>query len=143
MSTAPSGLPQGVTPYLISSDAEALIAFIQTAFEAEELLLMRQSDGKVGHAEFNVNGGLLMLSQASAEYPAMPCMLHLYIPEVDSVFARAIAAGGKALREPADMPYGDRTGGLLDPCGNQWWLATRLEDLSVQEMDARMKAAGH
>lgn len=138
-----SAPPGGITPYLIANDAEALIVFIKAAFEAEELLLMRQSDGKVGHAEFNVNGGLLMLSQASAEYPAMPCMLHLYVPEVDSVFARAIAAGGKALREPADMPYGDRTGGLLDPCGNQWWLATRLENLNPEEMDARMKAAGH
>lgn len=133
----------GITPYLVTDDSQRLVEFITDGLGATEVLMMRQGDGTVAHAEFALNGGVVMLSQASAEYPAMPAMLHLYVANVDAAFARAVAAGGKALREPTDMPYGDRSGGLLDPCGNQWWLATQLEQLSVEEMDARMKAAGH
>jgi PhnB protein len=53
-----------------------------------------------------------------------PAMLHLYMEDVDAVYQRAIAAGAKSLREPADQPYGDRTGAVEDAFGNQWWIAT-------------------
>jgi PhnB protein len=68
--------------------------------------------------------------------------LHLYVPDTDATYARAIAAGAISLFEPADMFYGDRSGGVVDPCGNHWYIATRQEELSEEEIERRAKAAG-
>ncbi len=68
-------------------------------------------------------------------------MLHLYMEDVDAVYRRAIQAGAKSLREPADQPYGDRMGGVEDAFGNQWWIATHVEDVTSEEMEQRAKAA--
>ena len=68
-------------------------------------------------------------------------MLHLYLEDVDAVYQRAMQAGAKSLREPADQLYGDRSGGVEDAFGNQWWIATHVEDVTSEEMERRAKAA--
>jgi PhnB protein len=80
-----------------------------------------------------------MLGQASDKFPAMQSMLHLYVPDVDAVYKRAIEAGGKSVREPTNEFYGDRSSGVVDPAGNQWWIATHVEDVTPEEMEKRMK----
>ena len=57
---------------------------------------------------------------------ALPSMVHLYLPNVDTVFQQALAAGATLVREPQDQPHGDRSGGIRGPCGNHWWIACRL-----------------
>jgi PhnB protein len=69
-------------------------------------------------------------------------MLHLYVPNADAVFGQAVAAGATVVRPIADQFYGDRTGGVKDPFGNQWWVATHIEDVSMEEMKRRMAAMG-
>ena len=81
-----------------------------------------------------------MMGQGSDQWPAMPASLYLYVPNVNELFRQAVAAGGKSLMEPADMFYGDRHGGLTDPNGNVWWIATHIEDVSDEEIARRAAA---
>jgi uncharacterized glyoxalase superfamily protein PhnB len=71
----------------------------------------------------------------------MPAMIHLYVPDCDVLYHSAMAAGGTSVREPRTEFYGDRSGGVRDVNGNQWWVSTHVEDVSKDEMERRMKAA--
>ena len=124
-----SAIPEGyqsVTPYLIVDHPLALIEFLKAAFHATELSRQTRPDGGVGHTEIQLGNSILMLSQSRGEWKAMPCMLHVYIEDVDAVYARALGAGATSLQAPADQPHGDRAAGLLDTNGIQWWIATQI-----------------
>ena len=88
---------------------------------------------------------MIMLGEASSQWKALPATLQLYLEDVDAVYARAVAAGGTPISEPTNQFYGDRRGGVKDMCGNSWWIATHIEDVSEEEMKRRMDAAaaGH
>ena len=119
--------PEGfstVTPYLIVRGADKLIDFLKMAFGAEEKLRVPTEDGKIMHAEVRIGDSAVELADANERYGPMPASLHIYVPDCDSAYARAIKAGGKSISEPADQSYGERSGGVLDPLGNQWWIAT-------------------
>ena len=121
-----------LTPYLVVADARTALAFYADAFGAvprgEPYV---EQDGRIGHAEVVVGGALIMLAD---EYPELGLLgplarggtsttLHLELPDVDAVVARAVAAGGVLEREPSDAPYG-RTGVVRDPAGHRWMLQT-------------------
>jgi uncharacterized glyoxalase superfamily protein PhnB len=135
MNTRQQGVPDGyhsITPYLVAPSADTLIAFLTTAFEARLLQRGLRDDGGVGHAEVAIGDSKVMLSDATAQYPANVTSLYLYVVDADATYARAIAAGGRSLAEPTDMPYGDRHGGVIDPAGNQWWIAMRLTSTAAK-----------
>ena len=69
----------------------------------------------------------------------MPSMLYLYVPDCDAAYAKAIAAGAEKVMEPMDQFYGDRSGGVLAPFGNQWWFGTLNEEISSEELAKRMR----
>lgn len=145
MPNAVKPIPEGystVTPYLMPEDADRLIRFLQEAFDAELLGRHESPDGRMMHASLQIGDSKVMMGEAAEEWPAMPAMLHLYVEDVDAVFRQAIAAGGRAIREPEDQFYGDRSGGLVDPAGNQWWVTTHIEDVSPEEMESRMAEMG-
>lgn len=138
-------VPEGyhtVTPYLVAADVRGLLEFVTKAFDAEVRFQMPRPDGGIAHAEFRIGDSMIMCGQAGGEHPPFPAMLYLYVPNVDAVFGKAIAAGATALRPVADQFYGDRSGGVLDPFGNQWWVGTHIEDVSPEEMKRRMAAMG-
>ena len=138
-------IPDGyhtVTPYLIATDAAKVLEFAQRAFGATEVEKHVDDKGRIVHAALRIGDSMIMLGQASDEWKAMPCMLHLYVPDVDATYKNAIAAGGKSVREPTNEFYGDRSAGVIDESGNQWWMATHVEYVSEEEMEKRMKAAG-
>jgi PhnB protein len=144
MARSAKPVPDGyhtVTPYLIVEDAPAVLSFAERAFDAQVLHRSLSDDGRIVHAELQVGDSRIMLGEANEEWPAMRAMLHLYIEDVDTVYHRAVEAGGRPLREPQDMFYGDRSGGVEDPSGNQWWLATHVEDVDPEEMARRQAAA--
>jgi PhnB protein len=121
--------PEGfstVTPYLIVTGADRLIEFLKTTFEAQEKLRVPTDDGKIMHAEVRIGDSPVELADSTDRYPPMRASLHVYVPDCDAVYARAIKAGGTVINEPMDQPYGERSGGVLDPFGNQWWIATLL-----------------
>jgi PhnB protein len=136
-------IPDGfhtVTPYLVVEGVDNLIDFLKRAFSATEIFRHRGPNGKTGHAEVRIGDSVVMLGEASERAKATQSMLYLYVNEIDTTFKQAIQAGGKSIVEPMDMFYGDRSGGLSDAFGNQWWIATHIEDVSEEEMGRRMKA---
>ena len=146
-------IPEGyhtATPYLIVKDAARAIEFYKKAFGATELMRMPGPGGKIGHAEIKIGDSPIMLAD---EVPGMgfrspeslggsPISILLYVEDVDVVFSEALDAGAKVQRPVADQFYGDRTGGVTDPFGHVWYIATHKEDVSPEEMKKRAAAAG-
>jgi PhnB protein len=136
-------IPEGfhtVTPYLMVQGASKLIDFLKQAFGAKEILRMARPDGAIMHAEVKIGDSIVMMSEASGEHGPMPTMIYLYVEDVDTIYNRALQAGATSLREPTDEFYGDRSGGVKDPSGNQWWIGTHIEDVSPQELKKRAEA---
>jgi uncharacterized glyoxalase superfamily protein PhnB len=136
-------MPEGyhtITPYLVVRNAGGLIDFLKQVFDAEETERMQRPDGSLMHAEVRIGDSVVMMSEATGENAPLPAMLHVYLEDTDAAYRRALAAGATSLREPADQFYGDRTAGVQDAFGNQWWMATHIEDVSPEEMQRRAKA---
>ena len=142
-------IPDGyhsVTPYLIVDDAARAIEFYKKAFGAVELMRMPAPGGKIGHAEIRVGDSPIMLADESPEMGhrsartlgGSPISLMVYVEDVDARVAQAVAAGGKLVRPVANQFYGDRSGGVDDPFGYHWYLATHVEDVPPEEMKKRM-----
>lgn len=129
-----------VTPYLVVEDAGQLIEFVTKAFGATLRFAHKGPDGKVAHAEVQIGDSILMMGSVRDDTKPIPTAIYMYVPNCDELYRRAIAAGGSSIGEPADQFYGDRHGGVKDPCGNSWWVATHIEDLSKQELERRMAA---
>ena len=142
-------IPEGyhsVTPYLIVDDAKSAIDFYTRAFGAEEKFRLPMGD-KIGHAEIKIGDSFVMLAD---EFPDMGHLgpknrggttvsLVVYVPDVNTAFPKAIAAGAKELKPLQDQFWGDRMGTLTDPFGHQWSLATHVQDVAPEEMEQRMK----
>jgi len=137
-------IPSGyhtLTPFLMVNDGDRVIAFLKQAFGAEELSPPhRRPDGGVMHAALRIGDSPVWLGEASEHHPAMTNMLYVYVQDVDTVYRRAIEAGGTPIVEPAGQPWGDRAGAVRDPSGNPWWIATHVEDLTREELDRRFSA---
>ena len=125
----PKGL-NNVNAYLHPLRAEPVITFLKRAFGAQELAKYASPDGVVHHAEIRVGDSVVEMGESHGKYPPMPTMFYLYVPDGDAVYRRALAAGATSLQEPADQPYGDRTAAVKDAFGNQWYIATRVKDIS-------------
>jgi PhnB protein len=130
-----------LTPYLVVKDGRAQLEFLKKAFDAKVEFVNERPDGSVGHASLDIGDSKIMIGQAMEGYPPMPAAIYMYVPDCDAVYKSAIAAGGKSKMEPADMFYGDRNGGVEDPNGNQWWMATHIEDVAPEELERRAAAA--
>jgi PhnB protein len=140
-------IPDGyhtVTPYLTVPGLAKTIDFLKQAFDAEVRGIMERPGGVIGHAEVKIGDSIIMMGEPAPKgpYAPRPCNLYVYVPDVDAVYGRAIQAGGKSLGEPKDQFYGDRSGGVEDPSGNYWWIATHIEDVPEEEMTRRMAALG-
>ncbi len=123
----PDGYPT-VCPYIVVPGVAKLIEFAKQAFGATEVHVSKRPDGSIMHAEIKIGNSIIMLGDGGTGKTFL-AMLHLYMEDVDAVYRRAMEAGGKSLREPADQPYGDRSGAVEDTFGNQWWIATHIADV--------------
>jgi PhnB protein len=122
-------VPEGyrtVTPYLIVEGAAKLVEFLKTVFDATVTSTTTNPDGKLGHTEVRIGDSVLMLSEARGEWHAKPGMLYVYVADADVTYARALAAGATSVMPVQDQSYGDRSGGVKDMCGNQWWMASHI-----------------
>lgn len=135
-------IPEGyhtVTPFLIVKDAANLIDFLREAFDAEEISRMNSPDETVAHAEVKIGNSMVMVAEASEQFPAIPNLFYLYVEDTDAVYQRALKAGAESLKEPADHFYGDRSGSVKDAFGNQWWIGTHIEDVTPEEVKKRVE----
>jgi len=141
MATQVKPIPEGyhtLTPYLVVDGAEKIIRFMKDAFGAQPVFEpMMRPDGKVMHAEYRIGDSVVMISDSSERAQATSAMLHLYVPNVDATYQKALKAGATSLTEPADMFYGDRSGGVKDAAGNLWHIGTHIEDVSPAELKRR------
>lgn len=151
MASAVKPIPEGyhsVTPYLIVKDGTRAIEFYERAFGARLLFRMMRPDGRVGHAELEIGDSRVMLADEHREIGALspqsiggsPVTIHLYVEDVDATAARAVEAGAQLTRPVADQFYGDRNGGLTDPFGHVWFVATHKEDVPADELERRAAA---
>src|SRR5579864_1308721 len=124
-------IPEGlhtVTAYLHPLRAEPVISFLKRAFGAEELEKYASPDGVIHHAKIRIGDSMLEMGEAHGIYQPMPSMFQLYVPDVDAMYLRAMNAGATSISEPADQPYGARSGGVKDAFGNQWYIATQIRE---------------
>jgi uncharacterized glyoxalase superfamily protein PhnB len=129
-----------VTPGMVVPGVSRLIEFLEQAFDGVEEQRYEGPDGHVMHAEVRIGDSVVMMGEPLEGFPPMPCMLSVYVDDVDATYRRAIAAGAKSLQEPADQFYGHRTARVEDPSGNKWAIATVIEELSEEEIQRRMAA---
>ena len=145
-------IPDGyhsVTPYLIPHDATAALEFYKKALGAVELMRFPAPGGKIGHAEIKIGDSPVMLADENPEMNARsartiggsPISLMVYVKDVDALVAQAVAAGAQLVRPVANQFYGDRTGGIDDPFGFHWYIATHVEDVSPDELKKRAEKA--
>lgn len=145
-----TALATGVTPYLTAHDAAAALDWYTEAFGAVEQYRIVGDGDLVGHAEFHIGAAVFYLSD---EHPDLGVLapttlggtataLHLQVDDVDGLFARAVAAGATAQREPEDQAHGARHGVLVDPFGHRWMLSQHIEDVDDDAMDQRLRGSG-
>jgi PhnB protein len=141
-------IPEGyhsITPYLGIQEAVKAIDFYKQAFGATEVMRLSMPDGRIGHAELRIGDSAIMLGTPCDQGPlsnperAVSVGLHLYVTDVDKSFQRAVDAGATAVSEVKDQFYGDRSGTLRDPYGHLWFLATRKEDLTQEQIEQRAR----
>ena len=149
---AVKAIPDGyhsVTPYLIMDDATRALDFYKKALGAVELMRMPAPNGRIGHAEIRIGDSPVMLADEHPEIGAKsartiggsPVSLMVYVEDVDARVAQAVAAGATLSRPVANQFYGDRTGGVDDPFGYHWYLATHVEDVPPDELEKRAAKA--
>ena len=120
------GAMRSVQPYLHLHGAHEMIPFMEAAFGAEAMGVHKSSDGIVHHATMRIGNATLEIDEAHGEYQPKPCVLHVYVPDADAMYAQALRAGATSVEPPSDKPYGDRSAGVKDPFGNTWYLNTIL-----------------
>ena len=150
MSAAVKPIPEGmhtVTPHLVINGAAKAIDFYKRAFGAQEIGRFPTPDGRLMHAAIKIGDSHIFLAD---EFPEMgskspsgghsPVSLHIYVEDVDTVFNQAVSAGAKSTMPIQNMFWGDRYGQLTDPFGHSWSVATRIENVTPEEMKRRSEA---
>jgi PhnB protein len=135
-------VPEGyhtITPYLTVSDLPRQVRFLIEAFDGKQTESVPGASGEVTHAEVRVGDSMVMIGQARGEQTPRPGTLYLYVKDCQAAYERALAAGAKSLMKPSKQFYGDVNAGVEDPLGNRWWIATRVEDVSPEELARRAR----
>ena len=116
-----------VSPYLIVSGASDTIAFLERVFDAVEVRRFLNEEGKINHAEVRLDDTVIMLADAAAAWPPIPANVHVYVPDVDATYQRALEAGATSVQAPVKKDDADKRGGVKDSGGTTWWIATKVE----------------
>lgn len=117
-----------VSPYLIVKDADATIDFLKRAFGAIELRRFPDDSGKLMHAEVRIDDTVIMLADpAPPDWQPVSSYVHIYVPDVDAAYRKALEAGAVSVQEPVKKQDEDKRGGVKDAGGVTWWIATKVE----------------
>jgi PhnB protein len=115
-----------VTPYIFVDGGDNYVSFLEAAFGAREIGRSIAPNGRIANCQMKFDTATIMVSEASEEFPASSAAFYLYVADADAAMEKALTAGGEKIMDAADMPYGDRQGGVRDPSGNIWWVSKRL-----------------
>lgn len=139
-------IPEGfhtVTPFLCVEGVPRLIEFLKAAFSATELMKINAADGHPMHAQVKIGDSIVMMGEAMGGCPVITASCYVYVRDVDATYKAAVNAGGVSVMEPADQFWGDRMACVKDPTGNQWSIATHVEDVAPDELTKRARAHKH
>ena len=142
MNEQTSAAPKGYTtvaPWVVTDDTGAFLDFVASAFGGAELARVRTQDGSIGHAEIRMGDTVVLAFDRHADWPVMPSLLRVFVPDADAAFASATAAGGQVITPLSDSAFGQRGGRIKDPFGNIWWVVAHVEDVPEQEMWQRLQ----
>jgi uncharacterized glyoxalase superfamily protein PhnB len=126
-----------VSPYLIVKGAAKQIDFLKQVFGAEQIARHEDPEGKIMHAELKIGDSIVELADSSEKWGVLNSALHVYVPDVDAAYKRALDGGATSAYPVMDMFYGERSGGVKDPFGNTWYIATFKEELTKEEIEQR------
>ncbi|MGN9795895.1 VOC family protein [Streptomyces sp. OZ13] len=135
--TVPEGYTS-VAPWVVTDDTGALLDFITAAFGGEELARVPVEDGTIGHGEIRVGDTVVLAFDRRPDWPVMPSLLRIYVPDADAAMAAAVAHGARVVTEVVDSAWGDRGARVRDPFGNIWWVTSRTEDVAPDVAWQRM-----
>jgi PhnB protein len=127
-----------VAPWIVTEDTGAMLDFVSSAFEGVELARIAVEDGTIGHAEIRVGDTVLLAFDRRADWPVMPSLLRVFVPDADAAFERAVAAGARVVTPLSNSAWGDRGGRVRDPFGNIWWVMAHVEDVPEDQTWTRM-----
>lgn len=116
-----------VSPYLMVKDANGTIAFLVRALDAVELRRYPGPNGRIMHAEVRIDDTVVMIADTPEGQPAMESHVHVYVPDVDAAYRRALQAGAESVQEPIKKADDDKRGGVKDAGGTTWWVATKVQ----------------
>lgn len=137
-STTPDGYTT-VAPWVVTDDTGAFLDFVAQAFGGEELGRVLTEDGLIGHGEIRVGDTVVLAFDRHADWPVMPTLLRVFVADAAEALSRAVAAGGRVVTPVADDAFGQRGGRVKDPFGNIWWVVSRVEDVSEDDMWRRLQ----
>lgn len=127
-STAPAGYTS-VAPWVVTDDTGAFLDFVTEVLDGEEIGRVATEDGSIGHGETRVGDTVVLAFDRRPEWPAMPSLLRVFVPDADATFAKAVAAGAHVVTDLSDSAFGQRGGRIKDPFGNVWWVVSHVEDV--------------
>jgi uncharacterized glyoxalase superfamily protein PhnB len=110
----------------MADGAQRVIDFVTEVLGGEVIMRMNRDDGSLMHGSLRIGDSVIMLSDATKDVPAFPIWLHVYVPDVDATYQQALEKGATSAQEPSEQGDGDRRGGVKDPVGNTWWIATHI-----------------
>lgn len=116
-----------VSPYLIVDGADRTIEFLKDVFDAVELRRFPDPDGRVVHAEVRIDDTVVMIADGGGDWPPIEASVHVYVPDVDATYERALEAGAISIQKPVKKEDEDKRGGVKDAGGTSWWIATSVE----------------
>jgi PhnB protein len=126
-----------VTSFVVVKGAAKLLDFTAKAFGAVEISRMSKHDGTISHAETRIGDSVIMMFDSKRNWPTTPAFIRLYVENCDAIYKQAIQSGARSVTEPTSMPWGDRVARVRDPLGNVWWIMTRMENVSPEEIEKR------
>jgi PhnB protein len=127
-----------VAPWVVTDDTGAFLDFVSTAFGGVELARVVTGDGLIGHGEIRVGDTVVLAFDRHDDWPRLPSLLRVFVPDADEGFARAVAGGATVVTAIADDAFGQRGGRVRDPFGNIWWVVSRVEEVAEDEMWRRL-----
>ncbi|WP_347124849.1 VOC family protein [Microbacterium sp. SY138] len=142
MTAATSAAPNGYTsvaPWVVTDDTGALLDFISQVFDGEELARVATEDGLIGHGEIRIGDTVVLAFDRRPEWPVMPSLLRVWVPDAAEAFTRAEAAGASVVTALSDNAFGQRGGRIKDPFGNIWWVVSHVEDVDEEVMWQRLQ----
>ncbi|MFF9148270.1 VOC family protein [Streptomyces sp. NPDC055051] len=135
--TAPEGYTS-VAPWVVTDDTGGLLDFVTAAFDGEEIARVPVEDGTIGHGEIRVGDTVVLAFDRRPDWPVMPSLLRVYVPDADAAVATAVEHGAQVVTAVSDSAWGDRGGRVRDPFGNIWWVTSRVEDVDPDVAWERM-----